>query len=199
MLASWGGCPESACVAAGDGESCETAMPIEQGSTAGTLDDNTPSEDIDCCCGDGQIDEWYCFMAPSAGAVFVSRVCESAGGCLGGALGVSRRCRSWSGCTDDCTGSVELVLSTETAQATLIRVSAAPDSAGPFELNVTHIAAPAVCTPDAGDCCSPHPEPGCHRPGCCAMICPADPFCCDFSWDATCVNQALQEDLCCFR
>jgi hypothetical protein len=45
-----------------------------------------------------------------------------------------------------------------------------------------------LCGADAsGDCSFPHPNPGCDRRECCETVCAIDPYCCDFSWDFTCV------------
>jgi len=52
---------------------------------------------------------------------------------------------------------------------------------------------PAVCNPDAPDCCedqSPKVDPGCNDPDCCGLICEMDPFCCTVVWDGICVNEA---------
>ena len=44
-----------------------------------------------------------------------------------------------------------------------------------------------------GDCCTAHPTVGCDDPECTAVICPADPFCCDTQWDGICASAALQQ------
>ena len=55
--------------------------------------------------------------------------------------------------------------------------------------------APAGCDGATGECGEVHPEPGCNDAGCCALVCDVDsggdPFCCDSSWDSTCVNLAI--------
>jgi hypothetical protein len=44
----------------------------------------------------------------------------------------------------------------------------------------------------AGDCFSTSIPiiPGCDDPSCCAAVCQADPFCCNFGWDSVCVEYA---------
>jgi hypothetical protein len=54
---------------------------------------------------------------------------------------------------------------------------------------------PEGCVDATGSCAEPHPEPGCDDVTCCALTCdPAaggDPFCCEVSWDSTCVENAI--------
>ncbi len=47
------------------------------------------------------------------------------------------------------------------------------------------------------DCCVPHGGPGCDDPGCRALVCDVNPFCC-FVWDQNCADNAvvLCPDLC---
>lgn len=46
----------------------------------------------------------------------------------------------------------------------------------------------------AGDCFSPHKEPGCDDVGCCKFVCSIDLSCCEQAWDASCV--AIAEFVC---
>ncbi len=39
----------------------------------------------------------------------------------------------------------------------------------------------------SGSCFSPHGTPACNDATCCASVCAADPYCCQVSWDTTCV------------
>lgn len=66
---------------------------------------------------------------------------------------------------------------------------------------VAHAGPPLGCgDPDTGDCFEPGFSPYCEDvcggrlcPGCCKMVCAADPFCCDEeggSWDAFCAAEA---------
>jgi hypothetical protein len=49
----------------------------------------------------------------------------------------------------------------------------------------------AVCAGGGGsDCCTPHATPGCDDPECEALICGADPFCCNTQWDGICAGNA---------
>ncbi|MFN9126258.1 MAG: reprolysin-like metallopeptidase, partial [bacterium] len=45
-----------------------------------------------------------------------------------------------------------------------------------------------------GSCFLPHGGQGCSTVACCQLVCAADPFCCNTSWDELCVSQAF--DLC---
>jgi hypothetical protein len=46
------------------------------------------------------------------------------------------------------------------------------------------------CTASAGACTGVHAIPGCEDASCCAEVCPRDSFCCEFEWDAGCVELA---------
>jgi len=43
------------------------------------------------------------------------------------------------------------------------------------------------------DCCINNGTPGCNDPACEALICAADPFCCDTAWDQLCADAAIAE------
>lgn len=46
------------------------------------------------------------------------------------------------------------------------------------------------CGNGVGPCCLPHPTPACADPGCCALVCIVDSYCCDQQWDQLCANEA---------
>ncbi|MFZ9914261.1 MAG: dockerin type I domain-containing protein [Phycisphaerales bacterium] len=48
--------------------------------------------------------------------------------------------------------------------------------------------------PAEGDCREVHETPGCIMPECCALVCEANPLCCEVTWDLACVKAA--EELC---
>jgi len=54
---------------------------------------------------------------------------------------------------------------------------------------------PAACSDADGSCSEVHSTPGCTDISCCAVVCDAaaggDPFCCEVSWDSTCVDTAI--------
>ena len=54
---------------------------------------------------------------------------------------------------------------------------------------------PAACADADGSCGEVHSTPGCTDISCCAVVCDAaaggDPFCCEVSWDSTCVDTAI--------
>jgi subtilisin-like proprotein convertase family protein len=45
-------------------------------------------------------------------------------------------------------------------------------------------------SPGAGECCTPHPTPGCAVLECCAAVCEVSPLCCTSGWDLSCVALA---------
>jgi hypothetical protein len=46
--------------------------------------------------------------------------------------------------------------------------------------------------PAEGDCRKPHQTPGCVMPDCCAIVCKANPLCCEIAWDQLCADAALE-------
>ncbi len=48
----------------------------------------------------------------------------------------------------------------------------------------------------AGDCCVPNESPSCNDKRCCTDVCATDPFCCDTTWDQSCVQLARQSTRC---
>ena len=50
---------------------------------------------------------------------------------------------------------------------------------------------PAGCGISTNDCFEISTAPGCADAVCCAAVCAADPFCCNFEWDFLCVKGAL--------
>ncbi len=50
--------------------------------------------------------------------------------------------------------------------------------------------------PDAGDCCVGHETQGCNDAACCEAMCVTDSFCCNFTWDELCAEQAASNPAC---
>ncbi|MFC1737678.1 hypothetical protein ACFL1G_01340 [Planctomycetota bacterium] len=55
---------------------------------------------------------------------------------------------------------------------------------------------PASGGATSGNCCYPHPWPGCDDPICEASVCSYDPYCCDVMWDSLCAQEALNDPCC---
>lgn len=92
----------------------------------------------------------------------VGEICG--GGICGG--GVAKACNDNDGCTtDECAPDVGCVFS---AIAGCI-------CKNPFG-------------PEPSDCCLIHPTPNCQAKACATCVCDIDPFCCETSWDLSCVS-----------
>ncbi|MEM7228838.1 MAG: hypothetical protein AAF432_08490 [Planctomycetota bacterium] len=52
---------------------------------------------------------------------------------------------------------------------------------------------PPCGEPGTGDCFSGNGTPGCEDSVCCDMVCTADPFCCETSWDQLCADAAIED------
>ncbi|MCH7721058.1 MAG: hypothetical protein IH988_08735, partial [Planctomycetes bacterium] len=65
-------------------------------------------------------------------------------------------------------------------------------SIGPYTWNISAVEVVPICGSGAGDCCQEggNGTVGCDDEACCEAICAIDPFCCDFSWDGQCANEA---------
>ncbi len=49
-----------------------------------------------------------------------------------------------------------------------------------------------ACEGQLGDCCAPNGTPGCEVPACAAVVCEADPTCCEHAWDEDCKWAAIE-------
>jgi hypothetical protein len=54
------------------------------------------------------------------------------------------------------------------------------------------------CVGTGGDCCAANGSIGCEDGACCAVICAADPFCCETEWDGICATAAETQCEVCF-
>ncbi len=71
----------------------------------------------------------------------------------------------------------------------------AGDYQGDFSLCDPNPCLVPVCgDPKTGDCCQANGTPFCNDSACCKVVCAADSFCCDTSWDSICAGEAA--DLC---
>lgn len=50
--------------------------------------------------------------------------------------------------------------------------------------------------PTAGDCCAENKSPFCNDRDCCNLICSFDDYCCNFTWDAICADEAMKYPEC---
>jgi hypothetical protein len=139
-------------------------------------------------------DIWYRYTAPASGNLTVS----TCGYSLNTVIAIFDGCacvpheNNRLGCNDDACGSAsELTVPVSAGQCYLVQVGGWGASQGTTTLTIT--LETTVC-PSLGSCCVAHPTPGCDDGTCCDLVCGADPFCCDNSWDSLCVGVA--EDLC---
>jgi len=68
-----------------------------------------------------------------------------------------------------------------------------PGQTGEYLIELKAVAPlPSGCAVESTqDCFTPHATPYCDDSACCAATCAVEPFCCEISWDATCVDIAL--------
>jgi hypothetical protein len=87
----------------------------------------------------------------------------------------------WGECAEECPGDVDGSgnVDVEDLVAVLLAWGDCP------ELE------PVACgDPGLADCYEAHGSPGCDEPACCDAVCGLDPYCCEQSWDDTCVGVA---------
>ena len=67
-----------------------------------------------------------------------------------------------------------------------------PGQTGSYVIELNSVGPiPSACgVPNTSSCFVPHPLPYCDDPACCTATCTVEPFCCDVTWDATCVDIA---------
>ncbi|MCX4247025.1 hypothetical protein [Paraliomyxa miuraensis] len=157
------------------------AMPVPfslMGSTAAADEASAGS-----CGGLGSPDHAYLWTAPADGAyrfdtggsVFDTVVYLLDGGCLGPELA----------CNDDAGGPTATAAAYLLAgQTVVIVIDGMGGAQGSFSLLVEE-------TTDSGDCCVPHPTPGCQDVPLQICVCTMDAFCCTNEWDAICVDLGL--------
>lgn len=156
------------------------AMPVPfvvMGSTA-TADEATAGS----CGGLGSPDHAYQWTAPAdavyrfdtAGSAFDTVLYLLEDSCFG-----PERV-----CNDDAGGTTAAADAYLLAGQTVIVVVDGAGASGDFTLSVEE-------TTDSGDCCVPHMDPGCETPPIQVCVCTLDAFCCNTSWDALCVDAAL--------
>ncbi|MCA9652425.1 MAG: PPC domain-containing protein [Myxococcales bacterium] len=87
-------------------------------------------------------------------------------------------------CNDDAGGTAAAASAYLLAGQTVEIVIDGTGAAGDFMLTVEE-------TTDSGDCCTPRMEPGCEQLPIQVCVCTMDAYCCNTSWDAMCVNAAV--------
>ncbi len=198
VLGAWGPCLPA-------NDDCENRTPIEDGqtpfSTLGATTDGISHEDQGCQY-DGQVynDIWYNYTATCTGTLTVS-TCNQADYDTDLAVYDGCACDPFTllGCNDDdliddCGQNPDFhstVLAPVVQDGCYkIRVGGylAPDE-GSGVLTVACVAG-GPC-PGQGGCCEANGTPGCDDPACCSLVCGADPFCCDVSWDEVCAESAI--------
>ncbi len=175
--------------AATAGDTCSGATSLLEGVTGGNLG--------------GADSQWYSF-APGVSAEFAINT-NYAGTDFIAAIGVFGSCGG--PMLDGNQGSVDrnafVRMALDGGQTYYIQVGRANNSssggASAFQLGVNVSEVPTGCPLD-GDCFAANGTPGCDDtcggppcPGCCALICAIDPFCCTNSWDSVCQGDAFTQ------
>jgi hypothetical protein len=170
---------------------CSEAFDLTEGSHE--IANHQATLDGPPCEGMGT-DIWYRYTATADGELTVS----TCGYSLNTVIAVYDGCACVPhdslrlGCNDDaCNSASELTVPVSAGQCYLIQVGGWGASQGTTTLTLT---LEEIVCPSAGSCCDAHPTPGCDDATCCDLVCAADPFCCDSSWDSLCVGEA--EDMC---
>ncbi len=167
-------CPSGVCIytnnadACDDNNACTTSDTCSAGSCVGGAPPNC--DDANACTDDTCDPATGCVQTNNTAACSDGNVCTVNDVCSGGA----------------CAGTLEAqtpLVSTVFGSSTAMR-----------RIQVTPLSPPPVgnpaCNANAGACDQSNGTPGCNDVVCCNIVCQADPFCCDTSWDAICAEAA---------
>ncbi len=185
----------------------DTRLALYEGCECG--EDTVPPAS-DCCVANGTVgcDDQACQDTVCALDAFCcetewDQLCADAAAANCGDLCEAGGGEGWNlvACNDDgpgCSGfSSCLVAEVVEGQCYKLRVGGFATAAGNGTLTITpgasecEVVPPDVCGEGAGDCCSANGTPGCDDEACCTIVCAADAFCCDTSWDGLCSGAAL--------
>jgi hypothetical protein len=190
-------------------DECSSAVTVTAGvpaafdTTAATPSANPPT-DTQCAgtflnWGESP-DVWFRFVAPQGGIADFST-------CLAGSYDTSIAIYRGTSCNDitqiacngDGTGlsgcqqyySYVSGVSAQAGDIFYIRIGGYEAETGAGQLTVTFNAVTGACATATGECGEPHGGLGCNDPVCCAAVCDFNPLCCEFAWDESCVQGAV--------
>ncbi len=157
--------------------------------------DGTPGcTDPECCSLVCSIDELCCDFGGTGWDFQCAQLADTACGSTGGNCLLPR---SDAGCLSSSCEA--LVCAEDPLCCVLAWDQACADLAGLLCLDIlcqenqAITCAVSVCGSDnqtLGSCSLPHSTGGCSDPTCCALVCQADPSCCEISWDTSCAKAA---------
>lgn len=136
------------------------------------------------CGGNSANDDALTFTAPAAGLYQIDTEGSSFdtvlyvlnGDCSGSQIG----------CSDDSSGGTHSRVNVNLAagQQIVIIVDGTGVASGDYVVNIAEAT-------DSGNCCVSHAGTGCEDPMIQSCVCAFDSYCCNFSWDTTCANEAV--------
>ncbi len=169
----------------GGGNTCASCMPIGEGVFTGSTCDNGSEADITSCAFSDTVTAWFCYTASCDGTATAST-------CVGSSYDTTLAAYDSCGgaelaCNDDdCPGFLSNISWAVSAGTTYyIRLSGFAGDCGDYTLDVSCVGGGGG---DCGNCNVPHDGLGCSDPACEALVCAADPFCCDVGWDQICAD-----------
>lgn len=167
---------------AGSGDTCNESIGVLSGVTSGELESGS---------------RWYSFQADGAGSIPFNT--SLPGTEFATTLAIYGTCGGAPIATSEGTGERNAYINLDSAfggQQFYIEVGSLSGS-GHFDLAVDAATQGPVC-PGVGDCFSANGSIACDDtcsaascPGCCALICAIDAFCCDSAWDSICADAAV--------
>ncbi len=190
-------------------DECATATNVTAGvpaafdTTTATPSANPPT-DAQCAgtflAWGNSADVWFRYVATQAGIVDFST-------CLAGSYDTSMAIYRGTSCNDitqiACNGdgagesgcqqfySRVAGVSASAGDIFYIRIGGYEGDTGTGALTVTFTAVSGACATATGECGEAHGGLGCNDPACCEAVCQFNPLCCEFAWDETCVQGAV--------
>ncbi|MGP1346004.1 MAG: trypsin-like serine peptidase [Phycisphaerales bacterium] len=98
----------------------------------------------------------------------------------------------------DCTPGACCLPSGQCVEQTEFECDEAGGTFNGVGVDCSEVTCAACGTPEAGSCCENNGTPFCDDQACCELICAADPFCCNTSWDQICADAAIDQCVNCF-
>jgi len=187
------------CSTVPDNDECISATTIADGSFLNVTNDHATNYGTSgyTVAGSDYNDVWARFVAPANGRVLL-RLCPSSAttettlavyedSCAGTRIATDAGTFGFEFCASQYASAVEFpVFSGETYY---IRCSCVGNAifTGTLRYDFT---SNGLCGFGTGSCYEVHAVRGCNNFDCCGTVCGIDPFCCETTWDQTCVNEA---------
>ena len=187
------------CSTVPDNDECISATTIADGGFLTVTNDHATNYGTNgyAVAGSDYNDVWAKFVAPANGRVLL-RLCPTSAttettlavyedSCAGTRIATDAGTYGFEFCASEFASAVQF--SVYSGETYYIRCSCAGNTVftGTLRYDFT---SNGLCGLGTGSCYEVHAVRGCNNFDCCGTVCGIDPFCCEATWDQTCVNEA---------